>query len=286
MNLEQKNRAATTTHDVLTHHLNSFGERGPPDSECAVATPAAWRSLTPWNRILFTRPNFFLNRFKVDKTVVFYSAWDDTKNCGRRIGSPIDTKAIMTNQQLDMMRPENAGAVGDHWILYLIEGGLLVLLGVLAAFMPPWFGITLFGWLFLVGGFAGLITTFVMWHAPGFWWSLLSAVFTMGVGGFLFAQPELGIVTLFLVLITFLILEGIVTIMFALDHWRELSGRWGLMLASGIVDLTLASVILIGLPATSAWAMGVIVGINLVFGGAAMIGMALAARRRIGRANA
>jgi hypothetical protein len=118
----------------------------------------------------------------------------------------------MTNQQLDLMRPENAGAVGDHWILYLIEGGLLVLLGVLAAFMPPWFGITLFGWLFLVGGIAGLITTFVMWHAPGFWWSLLSAVFTMGVGGFLFAQPELEIVTLFLVLITFLILEGIVTI--------------------------------------------------------------------------
>jgi uncharacterized membrane protein HdeD (DUF308 family) len=152
----------------------------------------------------------------------------------------------MTNEQLDMMRPENAGAVGDHWILYLIEGGLLVLLGVLAAFMPPWFGITLFGWLFLVGGIAGLITTFVMWHAPGFWWSLLSAVFTMGVGGFLFAQPELGMVTLFLVLITFLILEGIVTIMFALDHWRELSGRWGLMLASGIVDLTLASVILSG----------------------------------------
>jgi uncharacterized membrane protein HdeD (DUF308 family) len=187
----------------------------------------------------------------------------------------------MTNQQVGMLRPDNAGAVRDHWILYLIEGVILVLLGVLAAFMPPWFGITLFGWLFLVGGIAGLITTFVMWHAPGFWWSLLSAVFTMGVGGMLFAQPWLGMLTLFLVLIAFLILEGIVTIMFALDHWRELSGRWGWMLASGIVDLALASVILIGLPATSAWAMGLIVGINLAFGGAAMIGMALSARPRI-----
>src|SRR5260370_31586586 len=157
----------------------------------------------------------------------------------------------MTNQQLDMMRPENAGAVGEHWIVYLIRGGILVLLGVLAAFMPPWFGITLFGWLFLVGGFAGLITTFVMWHAPGFWWSLLSAVFTMGVGGFLFAQPELGIVTLFLVLITFLILEGIVTIMFALDHFCQLPGPWGWMLATGIVDLTLASATPTTLPATS-----------------------------------
>jgi uncharacterized membrane protein HdeD (DUF308 family) len=207
-----------------------------------------------------------------------YSEWDDTENRRRRIGSPIDTKAIMTNQQLDMMRPDGAGAVRDHWILYLIEGIILVLLGLLAAFMSPWVGITLFGWLFLASGIAGLITTFVMWHAPGFWWSLLSAVFAIGVGGMLFAQPELGMVTLTFLLIAFLILEGIVTIMFALDHWRKLSGRWGWMLASGIVDLSLASVILIGLPATFAWTMGLIVGINLVFGGAAMIGMALVAR--------
>ena len=94
----------------------------------------------------------------------------------------------------------------------------------------------------------------------------------------LFAQPELGAVTLTYLLIAFLILEGIVTIMFALDHRREL---WGWMLVSGIVDLSLASVILIGLPATFAWAMGLIVGINLVFGGVSMIGMALAARPRI-----
>ena len=107
----------------------------------------------------------------------------------------------MTNQQLDMTRPDNEGAVRDHWVLYLIEGSILVLLGALAAFMPPWFGIALFGWLFLVGGIAGLITTFAMWSAVGFWWSLLSAVFTIGVGGMLFAQPELGILTLFIILL-------------------------------------------------------------------------------------
>ena len=70
--------------------------------------------------------------------------------------------------------------------------------------------------------------------------------------------------------------------MLALEHRRELSGRWGLMLASSIVDLTLAAIILIGLPATSVWAIGLIVGVDLVFGGVAMIGMALAARPRMG----
>jgi len=83
------------------------------------------------------------------------------------------------------------------------------------------------------------------------------------------------------VLIVFLVLEGIITIMFALEHRRELSGRWGWMLASGIVDLLLAAAILIGLPGTADWAMGLIVGVNLLFGGAALIGMALAARPRI-----
>jgi uncharacterized membrane protein HdeD (DUF308 family) len=191
---------------------------------------------------------------------------------------------MTTNQQSDLTRPTGAGAADSHWMLHLIEGAILVLLGVLAGFMPPWFGIALFGWLFLIGGIAGLVTTLVMRRAPGFWWSLLSAVFTMGVGAMLFWQPELGMLTLFLVLMGFLVLEGIVTIMYALDHRRELSGRWGWMLASGIVDLCLAAFILAGLPATSVWAIGLIVGVNLVFGGVAMIGMALAARPRLGNA--
>jgi uncharacterized membrane protein HdeD (DUF308 family) len=78
-------------------------------------------------------------------------------------------------------------------------------------------------------------------------------------------------------LIAFFIIEGVATIMFALEHRRALSGRWGWMLASGIVDLFLATVILAGLPGAVEWALGLMVGINMVFGGASMIGMALAA---------
>jgi uncharacterized membrane protein HdeD (DUF308 family) len=66
--------------------------------------------------------------------------------------------------------------------------------------------------------------------------------------------------------------------MFALEHKSELSGRWGWMLASGIVDLFLAAMILTGLPGSAAWALGLLVGINMVFGGSALIAMALHAR--------
>jgi uncharacterized membrane protein HdeD (DUF308 family) len=85
-------------------------------------------------------------------------------------------------------------------------------------------------------------------------------------------------VALTIVLVAFFVIEGAVSIMFALDHKRELSGRWGWMLMSGIVDLVLGAMILAGLPSTAAWAIGVLVGINMVFGGTALIAMALHAR--------
>ena len=127
-------------------------------------------------------------------------------------------------------------------------------------------------------GLVGLMTTFAMRHGPGFWWSLLSAVLAIVIGALLLARPGLGLVSLTYVLIAFFIVEGVASIMYALEHRRQLSGRWGWMLTSGIVDLFLALVILAGLPGSFAWALGLIVGINMVFGGASMIGMSFAAR--------
>jgi uncharacterized membrane protein HdeD (DUF308 family) len=118
-----------------------------------------------------------------------------------------------------------------------------------------------------------------MRNAPGFWWSLLSAVLGIVVGLLLLARPLGGALSLTLLLIAFFIVEGVVSIMFALDHKRELSGQWGWMLVSGIIDLALAMMIFAGLPSTAAWALGLLVGINMIFGGAAMIAMALHARK-------
>jgi uncharacterized membrane protein HdeD (DUF308 family) len=118
-----------------------------------------------------------------------------------------------------------------------------------------------------------------MRNAPGFWWSLISAALGVLVGGVLLARPMSGAFSLTIVLVAFFIIEGVASIMFALDHKRELSGRWGWMLVSGIIDLVLGAMILAGLPSTAAWAIGLLVGINMVFGGTALIGMALHARK-------
>ena len=174
-------------------------------------------------------------------------------------------------------------AIHEHWKLFLIEGIVLVLLGFAAILVPviATLAFTLvIGWLFLFSGIVGLITTFYMRNAPGFWWSLFSAVVGIAAGLVLLRWPISGTISLTIVLITFFIMEGIITIMYAMAHRNQLSHRWGWMLASGVVDLILAGIIFAGLPGTAAWALGLLVGINMVFGGVAMIGMALAAKER------
>ncbi len=174
-----------------------------------------------------------------------------------------------------------ARSLRDHWKLFLAEGIILVLLGIAALLLPLIAGLAvaiLFGWLFLALGVVGLLTTFSMRHAPGFVWSLISAVLTIALGLALLIFPGIGLISLTYLLIAFFIVEGIVTIMYALEHKRELTARWGWMLLSGVVELVVAVLILLGLPGSFAWALGVIVGINLLFGGASMVAMARAAR--------
>ena len=97
-------------------------------------------------------------------------------------------------------------------------------------------------------------------------------------GGVLLARPLSGAITLTLVLISFFIVGGVASIMVGISHRSELPGRWGWMVVSGIIDLVLSALIFAGLPSSAAWAIGLLVGINMLMAGAALIGMALRAR--------
>jgi uncharacterized membrane protein HdeD (DUF308 family) len=152
-----------------------------------------------------------------------------------------------------------------------LEGVLLVCLGSLAIVTTSLLtvAVTIFlGWLFLSSGIVGLVTTFWAKHVPGFWCSLLSATLAIAAGIVLLGWPA---ISLTLLLIVFFIIEGVLSIMYALEHKRKLSGGWGWMLVSGIIDCILAAVIWAGLPATVEWVLGLLVGINMLCGGCAMI---------------
>jgi uncharacterized membrane protein HdeD (DUF308 family) len=170
----------------------------------------------------------------------------------------------------------------EHWGLFLAEGIILLLLGIIAIIVPPLASLAvtiLIGWLFLISGIAGLVMTFMAKHAPGFWWSLLSAVIAIVAGGVLLWSPVQGVLSLTFVLIAFFLIDGVLSIVLSIEHRRQLAGRWVWILLSGIVDLVIAGIIYAGLPGTAAWAIGLLVGIDLVFAGVALIMVALAARR-------
>jgi len=188
----------------------------------------------------------------------------------------------LDQQNAERMGRALAGAIHEHWGLFLAEGIILVILGIAAIALPPIATLAftiIIGWVFLISGVVGLFTTFWARHVPGFWWSLISAIIGIAAGVVLLLWPITGTLSLTLVLIAFFVIEGIVSIMYAIEHRNQLTGRWGWMLVSGIIDLILAGIIFAGLPGTAVWALGLLVGINMLFGGAALIAMALAARQ-------
>jgi uncharacterized membrane protein HdeD (DUF308 family) len=182
---------------------------------------------------------------------------------------------------LNKLQTKMSAAVRAHWKAFLFEGILLAILGLAAMIVPPLasLAVTIFlGWMFLVTGIAGLVISFWARAMPGYWWSLISAALAVLAGGILLARPMQGVLTLTIVLGAYFLAEGVATIMYALEHRKELSGRWSWLLVAGLMDILIAFFIIAGLPGSAEWAIGLLVGINLLFGGATLIGMALAAR--------
>ena len=185
-------------------------------------------------------------------------------------------------QDITRLQSQVSAAVREHWKAFLIEGILLVILGLAAMIVPPLasLAVTIFlGWMFLISGVAGLVLTFWARQMPGFWWSLVSAALAIAAGIVLLARPVQGTLTLTIVVGAYFLAEGVTTILYALEHRREVSERWSWLLVAGIVDIVIAGLIIAGLPDSELWAVGLLVGINLLFGGASLIGMALAARK-------
>src|SRR3982750_2201970 len=181
----------------------------------------------------------------------------------------------------DMLPKDVSAAVKAHWKAFLFEGILLAVLGLAAMIVPllATLAVTIFlGRMFLISGVAGLFVTYWARQMPGFWWSLFSAALAVLAGLILIARPMQGVLTLTIVVGAYFLAEGVATIMYALEHRRELSERWSWILVAGLMDILISFLMIAGLPGSAEWAIGLLVGINLVIGGASLVGMALAAR--------
>ena len=168
-----------------------------------------------------------------------------------------------------------------YWVLFLVHGVIMIILGALAVIWPQISTVAAdiyVGWIFLFSGIVGLVTIFLAPSIPAFLWSLLTAALSLVVGVLLLWHPVQGVVSLTLVLIAFFIVEGLFQIAAAIRHRDELPDSWGWMVMSGIADLVLAWLIISGWPGTASWAIGLIVGVNLITSGLAITMAALAGR--------
>jgi len=159
---------------------------------------------------------------------------------------------------------------------------LLILFGSLAIALPLGTGIgvaILVAWTMVLGGFAHLAYAFAAERAATFIWRFLIGVLYI-VGGFYLAfQPGLTLQSLTLVLAGVFFAEGVLRIIFFFEI-RSLPGA-GWALVDGILTIGLGLVITRNWPESSSWAIGTIVGVNLVVSGFTRLMYSVAARRAL-----
>lgn len=170
----------------------------------------------------------------------------------------------------------------DHWKSYSFQGALMIVVGVLAILAP--FAATLastlfFGWLLVFGGIVGAIAAFRAKGAPGFWSSLLLGVLAVILGAAILYDPLAGTITLTWMLATFFLLSGVFNFSIA-RAVKASTGRFWLFVLSGILDIVLAVFLILGLPGTAIWAVGLFIGVSFISSGLALLFSALDARNK------
>lgn len=163
------------------------------------------------------------------------------------------------------------------WLLTL--GILMLILGFCALSMPfiaALASVLFLGWLLIVGGILQGVHAFGQKQWGGLLWQFLIGILYLLVGVMLLSEPLRSLFALTLVLAIFFVVSGIFRIIaaFRLKPRRN----WGWVLVNGIVTLILGALIWSEWPSAAIWAIGLLVGIDLLFGGWSMVMIALAAR--------
>jgi uncharacterized membrane protein HdeD (DUF308 family) len=159
---------------------------------------------------------------------------------------------------------------------------LMIIAGILAIAAPFWAGVAvaaLVGWLLLFSGVLHLIYAFRGGKASAVLWEILLAVVYGLVGFYILANPGVGLASLTLVIAAFLFVESILE--FALSYQLRGQTGTGWFLFDGIVTLILALLIWASWPSSSAWAIGTLVGVSMLFSGIARVMLTSTVRKMI-----
>jgi len=158
--------------------------------------------------------------------------------------------------------------------LLTIEAVVLLLLGVAALVAPFLASLTitfLIGWVLIVSGALGLATAFAGHQHFHRGWSLASAIIALVAGLLLLIFPLVGIITAAIVIGAYLLVDGVSLIGLALARRKRGLSGWPWLLASGGLDIVLALFILSLGAAGSSILIGIIIGVDLIVAGLALL---------------
>ncbi|MGA8745660.1 MAG: HdeD family acid-resistance protein [Solirubrobacterales bacterium] len=162
------------------------------------------------------------------------------------------------------------------WKALMVVGVLAIVLGCVAILVPAVasVGTAIFiGWILLIAGVFLLAGAFTARSAGTVVLRLIWAALTVIVGLWLIVEPHSGTLTLTLVLGIYFLFMGLSRIALAFSSRGQRNA--GLVGLSGIAGLLIGILVLAKFPSSADWAIGLLVGVDLIFAGWSLTGVAL-----------
>jgi len=177
--------------------------------------------------------------------------------------------------------PGGVEALRENWGWLLALGLVLIVLGVLAlgsSVLVTQVWAVLLGVVLLIGGVLQIVQMVSARGWRGGLWHLAAGVLYAVAGGLLIAEPLVGAAWLTLFLAAFFLVDGVFKVVMAFqlrDH-----PNWGWLLLDGVVLVALGVLLWSEWPASGLFAIGLFIGIQMIFTGAGFAALALSARPR------
>jgi uncharacterized membrane protein HdeD (DUF308 family) len=181
--------------------------------------------------------------------------------------------AVTVNEASAVLRAAVRDTIRKRSLLFLIQGGVMVLAGLLALVFPAFAStglLVLLGWLLIISGAVQVVSLFGATQVPYFWLQLISVALEVLVGYLLISNPAAGLEAItFLMLVLFLV-GGLTRVVFALMIRPMADWIW--VLLSGLVAILCALILFASLPQAATWLLGFLLGLELVaIGGAQLL---------------
>jgi uncharacterized membrane protein HdeD (DUF308 family) len=167
------------------------------------------------------------------------------------------------------------------WGWFMGVGIIFIILGIFAITMPLAAATALeqvLGWIFLIGGIISGAHALRARGTSVFIIKLLGSIVYLAAGILLLFYPLQGVLTLTLLLAIFLFISGIFKIILAMQF--KGTSNWGWMFLSGLIALLLSGLIWSQWPYSAAWVIGLLVGIDFLFGGFSLTMLSVAIRKK------